>query len=372
MFSTVGSSAKMASAASHRSTISLGLRMKDRSAGAFHVLGLRSSCRTLLCTPWKDTLLLRTGVVSPNCSKLPALTLLPSFSNWSMLSCRTRPPSAPSDSESAATTTARWWSRTSVAGVLRLLPPGGYRGGTPLPLRPSGVAAFSKSDSLSSRHWRFWAILLPWISMAAAASAWAASISAVAPDASLQLRPDSHRFQGFELASANSGLVWSESYDTSISSSRSPPLSPPYTKTTDPTAATACRHLLSESPAARTSSSVIVDHTPLVVSSSETESLYPTSLFPPSAPPMTCILPPTKTAPCWYLGEEAIPGAGVHSHLPSRCLTRPWASAIGVFVSSLPPIRRSRPSCLVVVVAYILAEGAGPDEPDGASILRHW
>jgi len=44
---------------------------------------------------------------------VPMLTRRLSFSNWSMLSWRTRPPSAPVASSPAATSTARWCSRTS-------------------------------------------------------------------------------------------------------------------------------------------------------------------------------------------------------------------------------------------------------------------
>ena len=44
---------------------------------------------------------------------VPMLTRRLSFSNWSMLSWRTSPPSAPVASSPAATSTARWCSRTS-------------------------------------------------------------------------------------------------------------------------------------------------------------------------------------------------------------------------------------------------------------------
>uniref|UniRef100_A0A0A9E9G7 Uncharacterized protein n=1 Tax=Arundo donax TaxID=35708 RepID=A0A0A9E9G7_ARUDO len=43
------------------------------------------------------------------------MTLLPSFSNWSIESCLTMPPKAPP--VSAATTTALWCNRTPVGGV---------------------------------------------------------------------------------------------------------------------------------------------------------------------------------------------------------------------------------------------------------------
>ena len=53
---------------------------------------------------------------------VPMLTRRPSFSNWSMLSWRTRPRRLPV--ASCATTTARWYSRTSgVGGVRAAAPP---------------------------------------------------------------------------------------------------------------------------------------------------------------------------------------------------------------------------------------------------------
>ncbi len=51
----------------------------------------------------------------------PMLTRRPSFSNWSMLSWRTRPRRLPV--ASCATTTARWYSRTSGVGGVRAAAP---------------------------------------------------------------------------------------------------------------------------------------------------------------------------------------------------------------------------------------------------------
>lgn len=71
------------------------------------------------------------------------LTRRLSFSNWSMLSCRTRPPSAPVESSPAATSTARWCSRTS--GVAYSVPLGD------LPSPEKGDLDRSVGDELAER-----------------------------------------------------------------------------------------------------------------------------------------------------------------------------------------------------------------------------
>mmetsp|Transcript_13121 Transcript_13121/g.41508 ORF Transcript_13121/g.41508 Transcript_13121/m.41508 type:complete len:229 (-) Transcript_13121:651-1337(-) len=228
-----------------------------------------------------------------------------------MLSWRTRPPSAPPIS--CATTTARWWSRTSgVTGGSWGL---GARGG-----RLAGAAALGASLGATG------------MAAAAAASSSAALTSTlVAPSSTwLARRLSSHVRQLEALGSPTiSPGAPPESSATSMSSRRTPPRRPPYMNTNFPTAATAWRHRREGSPSVASLRASAPHHTPAAVSSTVIAAESSTMRPPPRAPPLTCSLASTNTAACWYRALGATPGAAAHSHRPSLCRARPYASPRG-------------------------------------------
>mmetsp|Transcript_4238 Transcript_4238/g.19227 ORF Transcript_4238/g.19227 Transcript_4238/m.19227 type:complete len:654 (-) Transcript_4238:282-2243(-) len=191
--STVDSARNFSSAKLHSSSISSALRMNPRlgPGSGSHCLGWSSSLSTLRGTvsgfSWSGVSTPRpSGVIEPG-SRLPILftigvpkaaisgpILLLSDSNWSMDSCLTRLPSpdaGPPSCEPAATTTARWWRRTSELG-------GGFLAVDPRPRFPP--FAVDCGDGVCTDD-----LPLPWLSggesmstfpdLASATAAWASS-----------------------------------------------------------------------------------------------------------------------------------------------------------------------------------------------------
>mmetsp|Transcript_11191 Transcript_11191/g.46612 ORF Transcript_11191/g.46612 Transcript_11191/m.46612 type:complete len:368 (+) Transcript_11191:905-2008(+) len=332
--STLFSSWKIASALSQRSEMLSALRMNERSEGGSHPRGFSRCCSTALCTPPIDRTRCMIGVLPDAlagedswalCCALgvPMLTRRASFSNWSMLSCRTKPPKWSPLSAAAATTTARLCRRTSVPGVDVCEP--GRGGGRPPDLTPALTAGSSGVLGEPSP--------LPYAFMPAPMSICSGGSSP--PRASCQARhagDDALPTMPSVPASLVSAFA---SVPANKSSSSTPPRKPPYTNMHPLHTAIAClqRAVTDASPCLPPSSpsppSPETAHVPALVHSVASSASLSTKRPPPSAPPTTCSRQSTNAAVCWYRADGAVPGAGAHSHRPSRWRASPYVSASG-------------------------------------------